>query len=157
MVPIKWLEWGAAGQASFDGPAVPEGKAWIIRACGIATDDGNPVEWMMQIRLPEPLLWLVPVERNQAPTSGTPVLACSRQFVMLAGERLSPRANGLRADKKMALVYAGWEIEASDVERYVLGASATTQAPPPPVDFSAFATAMTNAAQALEAVVTTIP
>ena len=126
MVPFRFLQWGEPGQASFDGPVVPADEVWKIRACGIATDDGNPIEWMMQIRMPEPDLWLVPLHRHLGTAMGTPVLAVEREFLMLPGERLSPRANGLRADKKMCLIYTGFSFPFSEMESLVRSAAPTS-------------------------------
>jgi hypothetical protein len=120
---IRYLSWGVPGQASLEGPVVPADEVWKIQLCGIATDDGNPIEWMMQVRMPDPMLWLMPVYRNVGYTMGTPTLAVEREFLVLPGERIAARANGLRSDKKMCLLYSGFSFPFSDLESLVRGAS----------------------------------
>jgi hypothetical protein len=64
---IHYLQWGTNGQASIISPTVPAGKIWVIEEFGIATTDGNPIEWMMQVAVNNPAgnggHWLMPVHR----------------------------------------------------------------------------------------------
>ena len=100
------------------GDRVPEGKAWVIRAAGVFTSDGNPIEWMMEISHP---VWqqgnacchLIPVARSPGYASGTPVLALTREVVLLGGEAITARANGVREGNYMGLTYLYWQVPAS--------------------------------------------
>lgn len=124
-VPIEFLRWGAKGEAHVYGDVVPGGKLWLIRAAGIFTNDGTPLEWMLEIKhglggsMDPNNTWLIPLERTPGTANGTPVLALTREVVLVAGERLSARCNGLRADRQMGLDYVGWELPDSDLERVI--------------------------------------
>ena len=125
MTPIKFLEWGVKGQGLVDGSVVPVGQVWLIKAAGVVTDDGQQLEWMMQIKINNPQgrggYWLVPLERQNGTASGTPVQAISREIILIAGECLSARGNGLRSDRQMGIVYCGWSFPESKLPK-LLGA-----------------------------------
>jgi hypothetical protein len=75
-VPVEYVLWGAPGQGivpAFDTPDwyVLDDEVWKIRAAGIATDDGRPLEWMMQIQHKvashgDACCWLIPLHRETA-------------------------------------------------------------------------------------------
>lgn len=160
--PVESLVWGQPGQALLPALAdvsgfVPPDQVWLIRAAGIATDDGRPIEWMLQIdhkvaSQNDACCWLVPLHRQTGTAAGTPVLALDRDVILIAGERLSARANGLGADKKLALLFVGWRFPASCTARLLGVAAASTSA-----DLSAVVSAANSAAAALSALASSVP
>lgn len=120
---VNFLKWGTKGQEILDGPEVPKGKVWLIRVCGIATDDGQYLEWMMQIKkwkmADKNPCWLYPLHRNVGKTAATPTLAVERAFIMVCGEGLTARVNGLQKDKSICLLYEGWEFDECDLGKLI--------------------------------------
>lgn len=127
---IEFLKWGNPNQSVVDGDCVPPGKVWLIRHSGIAyaavipyaATEWDPVDWMMQIKhyLPNGGFHLIPIWRPLTKTVSTPVLATEGRFIMIAGEALQARANWIREDKMMALLYLGWEFD-DGMLPYLLG------------------------------------
>lgn len=130
-IVIESAQGGEAGQAMVPALSdpdhfVPTGEVWKIRAAGIATDDGHPLEWMLQIdhqvvSQDHACCWLIPLMRLTGTTAATPVLALHREILLTAGERLSARVNGLDATKHMSLLYVGWKFPAACTAALVLG------------------------------------
>lgn len=116
---IYWATTGQPGQGHIFGPYVPEGKIWVIESCGIATHDGRPFEWMMQVAISDPHgtggYWLVPCHRPTGTAGGTPVLAMDRRIILTSGRALAARVNGLvtdgTRDNRMGLLFDGWEVD----------------------------------------------
>jgi hypothetical protein len=110
---VNYELWGAKGKGSLIGYSPPAGEVWKVRGAGIITDDGTPLEWMLQLyiawpgHLPNPQL-LVPIARNVGLTSGTPTLALERDLVLLPGEAVSARCNGLDPDKRLGIRFSAW-------------------------------------------------
>jgi hypothetical protein len=117
--------WGAKGDASVESPIVPAGEIWVVRGCGIISEDGTPVEYMLQLALPFPghkpnPQLLVPIRRETGKPSGTPVLALERDIKpMLPGEWISARANGLHADKKMGIRMSVYVFPVGELPRFL--------------------------------------
>jgi hypothetical protein len=110
---VNYELWGAKGKGSLIGYSPPAGEVWKVRGAGIITDDGTALEWMLQLyiawpgHLPNPQL-LVPIARNVGLTSGTPTLALERDLVLLPGEAVSARCNGLNPDKRLGIRFSAW-------------------------------------------------
>lgn len=110
---VRYEMWGSPGQASMLGQIVPAHEVWQARAAGIITEDGSPLEWMLQIyypwpsHIPSPQL-VTPLHRLNGVASFTPVLALNREVLLLPGETLSIRVCGISADKRMGIRYTGW-------------------------------------------------
>lgn len=158
--PMEYLTWGALGEGIVGGQWVPPGEVWKIRAAGIATDDGRPLEWMLQIEHPvasqgNACCWLIPLHRQTGVAAGTPVLALDREVILTEGERLSARVNSIAPDKKMALLYVGWRFPAACTGRLVVADASESGGALP--DFTAMAAAATNAAAALSALAQSTP
>jgi hypothetical protein len=105
--------WGAKGNDSVVGYAVPNNEVWKVRGCGISTDDGRNLEWMLQIWIP----WaghkpnqqlLVAIQRNVGLTAGTPTLALERDVILLPGEAVAARVNGMARDRYMGIRFSAW-------------------------------------------------
>ena len=52
--PNKVLRVGRERTGLVDGSVVPVGQVWLIKAAGVVTDDGQQLEWMMQIKINNP-------------------------------------------------------------------------------------------------------
>lgn len=122
---VNFIQWAPKGQEIFDGPCVPKGKVWLIRFCGIATDDGQFLEWSMSVKkwklldkalVPCPLY---PLHCSPGKRASTPTLAVERAFILIAGEGLTARVNGLKKDKAMRLMYEGWEFDECDLPKLI--------------------------------------
>jgi hypothetical protein len=159
---MEYLRWGAAGEGIVAGDFVPAGEAWMIRAAGIATDDGRSLEWMMQIQhtlASGVCCWLVPLHRENGYAAGTPTLAITREVLLIAGERLAARVNSIAADKRMALIYVGWRYPDTclprllGVETPIAGSGGGGGTP----DLSALLAAATTAAGALTQLAASVP
>lgn len=114
----EFLLWGNPGQGAVESAAVPAGKAWLVRAAGVATTDGSGAEYMMELIRPvksenNACCWRVPLQRSPAWQWGTPVLALERPIVLLPGERISARTNGQEPEYKMALLFVYYEVSES--------------------------------------------
>lgn len=163
--PIEYLLWGEPGQAivpvSTDtNNYVPEGEVWRIRAAGIATDDGQMLEWMLQIqhRLANgACCWLIPLHRQTGSAAGTPVLALSREVLLTSGERLSARVNGLGPTKKMALLYVGWRFPATCLPRLLGVEAGAVPVATDTQDLSALRAAAAAAESALRMLAASVP
>jgi hypothetical protein len=117
---VSYELWGARGNGSVVGYAPPNGEVWKVRGAGIITDDGNMLEWMLQLWIawpghkPNPQL-LVPIARNVGLAAGTPTLALERECILLPGEALAARCNGLKADRYMGIRFSAWVFSTSDL------------------------------------------
>jgi hypothetical protein len=117
---VNYELWGAKGASSVVGYAPPSGEVWKVRGAGIITDDGNMLEWMLQLWIawpghkPNPQL-LVPIARNVGLTAGTPTLALERECILLPGEALAARCNGLKADRYMGIRFSAWVFDVADL------------------------------------------
>jgi hypothetical protein len=112
--------WGAKGDTGVIGYAVPPGEVWKVRGCGISSDDGRMLEWMLQIWVP----WkghkpsqqlLVAVARNVGLTAGTPTLALEKDVILLPGEAIAARVNGMAKDRYMGIRFSAWVFDVEDL------------------------------------------
>lgn len=155
-VPKYWTA-AANGYAGDPNGFVPPGEVWLIKSAGGFTNDGAALEWMLQIEhhtlVGDACCWLPPLHRPMGTAAATPVIALERPILLEAGERLSLRVNGLRADKSIGIAYVGWKFPAACLPR-LLGVEAGSGTP---VDYSGFATALQQAATALQTAAEAVP
>jgi hypothetical protein len=111
--PIRFEVWAEPGESIVYGPVVPDGEIWLYRGAGIITDDGNSIEWMLQIRypfpghIPNPQL-LTPIMRLNGNAMGTPTLALDREIILVKDESMAGRACAVSAGRQMGLRCSAW-------------------------------------------------
>jgi hypothetical protein len=112
---VRFEVWGNEGESYFVGPIVPEGEIWMIRAAGISTNDDtmSAVQWMMHIYAPwpghEPRPQLIVPLNIRGQGAGTPTVSIQQERVILMpGEAIDARANGLPSTARMAIRCTAW-------------------------------------------------